>query len=134
MRGFTKSKKKHMLKIQAVYPIGNPEICQDPPSWGQDDQTLSINCRVHTKKLWNMKWEINTIFPDKYSFCGQNRQKELQFIVNVYSNWKILLWCKGQITLVESKKSSKMAITVVSYGHNWNLWPLIVSLFYWFFL
>ena len=23
-----------------LYLIGNPEICQDPPSWGQDDQTL----------------------------------------------------------------------------------------------
>ena len=26
LRGFTKSKKKHMLKISAVYLIGNPEI------------------------------------------------------------------------------------------------------------
>ena len=42
MRGFTKLKKKHLLKISAVYLIGNPEICQDPPSCGQDDQTLSI--------------------------------------------------------------------------------------------
>ena len=25
-----KSKKKHMLKISAVYLIGNPEICKDP--------------------------------------------------------------------------------------------------------
>jgi hypothetical protein len=29
-----------LLKSSAVYLIGNPEICQDPPSWGQDDQTL----------------------------------------------------------------------------------------------
>ena len=42
MRGFTKlkKKKKNLLKISAVYLIGNPEICQDPPSCGQDDQTL----------------------------------------------------------------------------------------------
>ena len=40
MRGFTKIKKKHLLKISAVYLIGKAEICQDPPSWGQDDQTL----------------------------------------------------------------------------------------------
>ena len=31
-----------MLKISGVYLIGNPEICQDPPSCGQDDQTLLI--------------------------------------------------------------------------------------------
>jgi hypothetical protein len=37
---FTKLKKKHLLKISAVYLIGKAEICQDPPSWGQDDQTL----------------------------------------------------------------------------------------------
>ena len=32
-----------MLKISGVYLIGNPEICQDPPSCGQDDQTLLIS-------------------------------------------------------------------------------------------
>jgi hypothetical protein len=31
-----------LLKISAVYQIGKAEICQDPPSWGQDDQTLLI--------------------------------------------------------------------------------------------
>ena len=40
MRGFTKIKKKHLLKISAVYLIGKAEICQDPPTWSQDDQTL----------------------------------------------------------------------------------------------
>ena len=29
-----------MLKISDLYLIGNPEICQEPPSCGQDDQTL----------------------------------------------------------------------------------------------
>ena len=47
-----KSKKKHMLKISGVYLIGNPEICQDPPSCGQDDQTLSIAfLRVDNSRL-----------------------------------------------------------------------------------
>ena len=32
-----------MLKISGVYLIGKPEICQDPPSCGQDDQTLSAS-------------------------------------------------------------------------------------------
>ena len=50
LRGFTKSKKKHMLKISGVYLIGNPEICQDPPSCGQDDQTLSIHKKNISKK------------------------------------------------------------------------------------
>jgi hypothetical protein len=30
LRGFTKIKKKHLLKISAVYLIGKAEICQDP--------------------------------------------------------------------------------------------------------
>ena len=40
LRGFMKLKKKHLLKISAVYLIGKAEICQDPPTWSQDDQTL----------------------------------------------------------------------------------------------
>ena len=47
LRGFTKSKKKHMLIISVVYLIGNPEICQGPPSCGQDDQTLLIIQQFH---------------------------------------------------------------------------------------
>jgi hypothetical protein len=39
---FTKLKKKHLLKISAVYLIGKAEICQDSLTWGQDDQTLSL--------------------------------------------------------------------------------------------
>ena len=31
-----------MLKISAVYFMWNPEICQDPPTWGQDDLVLSF--------------------------------------------------------------------------------------------
>jgi hypothetical protein len=31
-----------LLKISAVYLIGKAEICQDSPSWSQDDQTLSF--------------------------------------------------------------------------------------------
>jgi hypothetical protein len=52
LRGFTKSKKKHMLKISAVYLIGNPEICQDPPTWSQDDQTL---CQKNLSKTSSKK-------------------------------------------------------------------------------
>ena len=46
MRGFTKLKKKHLLKILAVHLIGKAEICQDPPTWSQDDQTLSQHKEV----------------------------------------------------------------------------------------
>ena len=49
MRGFTKLKKKHLLKISAVYLIGNLEICQDPCSCDQDDQTLSVPVDWGTK-------------------------------------------------------------------------------------
>ena len=38
-----------MLKISGVYLIGNPEICQDPPSCGQDDQTLLLGNTVKSR-------------------------------------------------------------------------------------
>ena len=38
--GFTKSKKKHMLKISAVYLIGNPEIPIRYPNWALVEQAL----------------------------------------------------------------------------------------------
>ena len=63
----------------------------------------SLVSLLKSYKTWNGN---KYPFSDRYSFFGQNMQKELQFIVNVYSNWNILLWCKGQITLVENKKSS----------------------------
>ena len=31
-----------MLKISVVYFMWNPEICQDPPTWGQDDLVLLL--------------------------------------------------------------------------------------------
>ena len=40
MRGFRKSKNKQILKVTSLYLMWNPEICQDPPSWGQDDLVL----------------------------------------------------------------------------------------------
>ena len=52
-----KSKKKHLLKISAVYLIGNPEICQDPPSCGQDDQTL-----LHSFLSWNNLFARTILF------------------------------------------------------------------------
>ena len=38
-----------MLKISAVYFMWNPEICQDPPTCGQDDLAFSWNSGFLTK-------------------------------------------------------------------------------------
>ena len=60
MRGFTKLKKKHLLKISAVYLIGNPEICQDTPSCGQDDQTLLFSKMIaNFDKPFESQWKSN---------------------------------------------------------------------------
>ena len=32
---------KQILKVTALYVMWNPEICQDPPTCGQDDLVLS---------------------------------------------------------------------------------------------
>ena len=61
MRGFTKLKKKHLLKISAVYLIGNPEICQDPPSCDQDDQTLLYIQKLDIEKTEPVL-KIDTIY------------------------------------------------------------------------
>ena len=73
-----------MLKISAVYLIRNPKICQDPPSCGQDDQTLLIYDREVRSYL------INTVIRQKIAwwcqqfFCLQkfvdNDQKCFVFI------------------------------------------------------
>ena len=47
MRGFRKSKNMQILKVTALYVMWNPEICQDPPTCGQDDLVL---------------WQLQTIF------------------------------------------------------------------------
>ena len=61
-----------MLKISGVYLIGNPEICQDPPSCGQDDQTLSLktlftycNHQIKSKQSLNCSMSLlKKIFSD----------------------------------------------------------------------
>ena len=40
------SKAYKIEQISAVYLIGKAEICQDPPTWSQDDQTLSQHKEV----------------------------------------------------------------------------------------
>ena len=59
MRGFTKLKKKHLLKISAIYLIAKAEICQDPFTWSQDDQTLLIK---KVKSIQRIKKQIITVF------------------------------------------------------------------------
>ena len=54
LRGFRKSKNKQILKVTAIYFIWNPEICQDPPSCGQDDLVLSYD--IHTELLASNSW------------------------------------------------------------------------------
>ena len=49
MRDFTKSKKKHMLKISAVYLIGNPEIPICYPNWALVEQALLSNLVLNVK-------------------------------------------------------------------------------------
>jgi hypothetical protein len=42
-----------MLKILVVYLMWNPEICQDPPTCGEDDLVLSLkNIRGLVKINW----------------------------------------------------------------------------------
>ena len=42
MRYFRKWKNKQILKVTALYLMWNPEICQDPPTWGQLSPLTSI--------------------------------------------------------------------------------------------
>ena len=44
-----------MLKISVVYFMWNPEICQDPPTCGQDDLVLLLYCQKLTCKRF-MAW------------------------------------------------------------------------------
>ena len=81
MRGFTKSKKKHLLKISVVYLIGNSEICQDPPSCGQDDQlrlfqTLEFLEKEHYSNFGT--FEIASLFKEiRYIAFGSLHSKKL---------------------------------------------------------
>ena len=95
MRGFTKIKKKHLLKISAIYLIGKAEICQDPPSWSQDDQTL----------LWNLtKFQliqlIQTIVNFIFSIVCLIELKLCEVSRNSFSNrcWKF------QLSILKNKK------------------------------
>jgi len=46
-------KNKQILKVAALYVMWNPEICQDPPTCGQDDLVLSF-------------WNKLTFSPESY--------------------------------------------------------------------
>ena len=46
-----------MLKMSAFYYIWNPEICQDPPTCGQDDLVLSLK-KVKVDKHFGLMEEI----------------------------------------------------------------------------
>ena len=47
-----------MLKISAFYFMWNPEICQDPPTCGQDDQALLMWKKpLGITYLWNIQTE-----------------------------------------------------------------------------
>ena len=51
LKGFRKSKNKQILKVTALYVIWNQEICQDPPTCGQDDLVLCCAIAVLTAML-----------------------------------------------------------------------------------
>ena len=63
MRGFTKLKKKHLLKISAVYLIGNPEI------WGVAGAKM-------IRPFWPEKNELNTIL----KLLQVNNSKKVCFV------------------------------------------------------
>ena len=48
-----------ILKVTAIYLMWNPEICQDPPTWSQDDLFLCLCTfllpKTHIKKHHEMK-------------------------------------------------------------------------------
>jgi hypothetical protein len=73
LRGFTKLLKKHLLKISDVYLIGKAEICQDPPTWIQDDQTLLI-CFCGGVLRWNPHQIIPEYGNKKREKLGQGQK------------------------------------------------------------
>ena len=60
-----------MLKISAVFLIGKAEICQDPPSWGQDDQTL---CQKSKSKKFVKKFVKKIHQKIRQKVTQKNRQ------------------------------------------------------------
>ena len=58
---FTKSKKKHMLKISAVYLIGKAEIPIHYTTWGQVEQALLMITLISSKMLGGYKIMKNTM-------------------------------------------------------------------------
>ena len=60
-----KLKKKHLLKISAVYLIGYLKICQTSSSCGQDDQTLSVPVDWGTKYKFQVVVVVGTIGDNK---------------------------------------------------------------------
>jgi hypothetical protein len=85
LRGFTKLKKKHLLKISAVHLIGKAEICQDSPTWGQDDQTLlSSPVEAPTQKKFEVFFAVFlrfllvlALFSKFNIFCSHTKKSEI---------------------------------------------------------
>ena len=71
-----------MLKISAVYLIGNPENCQDPPSCGRDDLTLLMK-----KKSGFKKFDARP----KWATLGPYSLLYTQFLKKIKYSWPIVL-------------------------------------------
>ena len=98
MRGFTKSKKKNMLKISAVYLIGKAEIPIHYTSWSQVEQALLPGDRTASQNLgWDMGGDRVLIFcrrdfdtlsrsvPEKtWTTTGQKSKKKLKKKISSY--------------------------------------------------
>ena len=123
MRGFTKSKKKPMLKILALYLIGKAEIPIHYTTWAEIEQAL----------LWPFLWHVITNSESQYVFFTKDLLfscKEavkclylLEYIkgfLSMVSNWlmqflNIFEFCpaKGQLIL-------KCLFCVFNFSQNTN--------------
>ena len=74
-----KKKNKQILKVTALYVILNLEICQNPPTCGQDDLVL-LRKKLHKKTVFGFqKWN------DKYTNSGINGAYGICFVLTIIS-------------------------------------------------
>ena len=103
MRGFTKSKKKHMLKISAVYLIEKAEIPIHYTSWGQVEQALLVLMSLRLNQIFKWLFQTFISFPWAYLSSFKLRKKEKDIFLRTFlrPNWWLAKtfggWSQGRL-------------------------------------
>ena len=122
--------------MSAVYLIGKAEICQDPPTWSQDDQTLLSYFLLKQGRIFLLRLKIflklfiftkkDTLKENKTFFVKKNRSFGIRENVSRTSfksiwdlPWKLSVFFTDMKVLLCMKSNSEWSVYLRSRSSTW---------------